>query len=207
MASLYGRAVRDFFEPEFADDGVSVLLRALPSNKEQLLTAEKDGSAQALAQLLAVEGASAPTETKAGTGLDSAAGAPTNVIPRFGGGLSGDYLPSKILGACYPSWKVRRGSPSTIEPGSVGQLRRFVTPLQKVLLDTNALIDLMDLSCLRGVLPCPEFQFWVVENVQQEIERENQSQLLDQLPAKGVIGKTSVGAEQDTYLKELYTGS
>lgn len=39
--------------------------------------------------------------------------------------------------------------------------------MREVLLDANAMIDLMALSCLHAVPGCPGLRFWVVENVQR----------------------------------------
>lgn len=77
--------------------------------------------------------------------------------------------------------------------------------MQELLLDANALIDLLALCCLRAVAGCPGFRFWVVENVQREVSRPDQRDGLERLLAEGIIGRTEVGAEDTTWLEELDT--
>lgn len=77
--------------------------------------------------------------------------------------------------------------------------------VQEVLLDTNALIDLMDLSCLDVVAGCPGLRCWVVENVRQEVSRPDQREKLDRLLSSGIIHETQVGAEETSWMEELAT--
>lgn len=77
--------------------------------------------------------------------------------------------------------------------------------MQELVLDANALIDLLAPSFLRAVARCLGFRFWVVENVQREVSRPDQRDRLERLLADGIIGTTVVGAEDTTWLRELDT--
>jgi len=60
--------------------------------------------------------------------------------------------------------------------------------MQEVVLDTNALIDLMNLSCWEALADLPGFRFWIVENVREEVTREDQRKALE-----GAEGRRSKG--------------
>lgn len=77
--------------------------------------------------------------------------------------------------------------------------------MQEVVLDSNVLIDLMDLECLEALGLLPGFRFWVVENVRKEITREEQRQVLDRLLASRTLQETAVGAAQHSGMEELAT--
>lgn len=77
--------------------------------------------------------------------------------------------------------------------------------MEEVALDSNVLIDLMDLGCIESLGRLAKFRFWVLENVQGEIIREDQRILLDRLVIAGVLRATAVGAGQGCALEELAT--
>lgn len=77
--------------------------------------------------------------------------------------------------------------------------------MEEVVLDTNALIDLMDLGCLEALAAVPGFRVWVAENVRKEIIRDEQKEQLDRLFASGLIRETKVGEEVHGGMEELAT--
>lgn len=77
--------------------------------------------------------------------------------------------------------------------------------MPEAVLDANALIDLMSLSCLEALVDLPDFRFWVVENVRREITREDQREALGQVLASGLIGETKVGEGEACGVEELAT--
>jgi len=64
--------------------------------------------------------------------------------------------------------------------------------MAEVVLDTNVLIDLLDLSCFEALGNLREFRFWVVENVRHEVSREDQKVALAQALDSGLIRETRV---------------
>ncbi len=70
-----------------------------------------------------------------------------------------------------------------------------------VLLDTNVIIDLIDLDCFERILDSAALRFCVVENVKAEITQSTQRQRLEQQLRQGRIRETRVASceEQQTY--------
>jgi hypothetical protein len=77
--------------------------------------------------------------------------------------------------------------------------------MREVVLDTNALIDLMNLSCWEALADLPGFRFWIVENVREEVTREDQRKALEGALASGLIGETKVGEGEACGMEELAT--
>jgi hypothetical protein len=75
--------------------------------------------------------------------------------------------------------------------------------MAEVVLDTNVLIDLLDLSCFEALGNLREFRFWVVENVRHEVSREDQKVALAQALDSGLIRETRVGEEEACAMEEL----
>jgi hypothetical protein len=67
------------------------------------------------------------------------------------------------------------------------------------------LIDLMGLSCFEALADLHDFRFWVVENVRNEISREDQREALGRALASGLIGETRVGEGEACGMEELST--
>lgn len=61
-----------------------------------------------------------------------------------------------------------------------------------VLLDANAIIDLIELGCFDNILDSAALRFWVVENVTAEITYPTQREPLEQRIRQGRIRETQV---------------
>ncbi|HHY39209.1 MAG TPA: hypothetical protein GX507_09825, partial [Clostridia bacterium] len=61
-----------------------------------------------------------------------------------------------------------------------------------VLLDTNVIIDLIELGCFARVLGIRGFRFWVVNNVTREIMRPSQRAVLQEELRRGALCETYV---------------
>lgn len=72
-----------------------------------------------------------------------------------------------------------------------------------ILLDTNVIIDLIELGCLARVLEVGAFRFWIVENMREEVTDPGQRAILGEQLQRGAIRQTRVDdiKELETYVE------